>query len=169
MKHLPFAGVVASVLVANAATAHWGLVSVAGLTATAGTWAAGFAFVARDALHERGGPRWVLAAILAGAALSAALSPTLAMASGVAFLIAELADWSVYAPLRRRGLLRAAVASNAVGAVVDSALFLTLAGFPLGGMGTQVLVKIAATTAVVMGVRLAVLRQPHRAGGERHA
>ena len=50
-----------------------------------------------------------------------------------------------------------------------SALFLTLAGFPLGGMGTQVLVKIAATTAVVMGVRLAVLRQPHRAGGERHA
>lgn len=159
----------AAVIAANYTTATLGVVSWLGITATAGTWLAGLAFVARDWLHEEGGPRWVAVAVLLGAGVSAVMSPALALASGVAFLLSELCDWGVYAPLRRRGKTRAALASNVVGSVVDSAAFLLLAGFPLSLLGTQVLVKVAASTAVVMGVRLAVSRQSlHAASGGRH-
>jgi len=158
------------VVASNAATNTLGVVAWLGITATVGTWLAGLSFVARDALHESAGHRWVLSAIVVGAVVSAILSPTLALASGVAFLVSEAADWLIYAPLRARGLIRAALASNAVGAVVDSALFLLLAGFPLALLPTQVLVKVAASTVVVLGVRLALPRQSvHTAGGGRHA
>ncbi len=157
----PLLALVGVVLAANFATTQLGLVTWLGLTATAGTWLAGLAFVARDALHEAGGRWWVLAGIGAGATLSAALSPQLAIASCVAFTVAELADYAVYAPLRRRGRTRAALASNMVGSIVDTVLFLLLAGFPLSGTATQVAVKVGTTSAVVIGgACLALLRQP---------
>ena len=166
-------GFVGVIVAANGLTASFGLVTVAGLTATAGTWVAGLGFVARDWLHETGGPRWVAAAIALGTALSVALSPAIAVASGVAFLVSESADWAVYTPLRRRSILAAALLSNTVGAVVDSALFLVIAGFPLAGLWAQVAVKVAATTCIVLiliGARRALLRQPmHAASGGRHA
>ena len=149
---------VAIVVAANLATQAWGVVSVLGVTATAGTWLAGFGFVARDALHEVGGRRWVVAAIILGSVASAWLAPTLALASAVAFMVSELADWAIYTPLRSRSIVTAAIASNTVGAVLDSAIFLALAGFPLSGVWTQTLVKVATTTALVLGVRRALLR-----------
>lgn len=139
----------AAVLAANILTASHGVVSWLGLTATAGTWVAGLSLAARDALHEHGGRGWVIAAIGAGAVLSAVLSPRLAFASAVAFGLSELADFAVYAPLRRRGLALASLASNFVGAVADTLIFLVLAGFPLDGTLTQVVVKVVTTTAVV--------------------
>ena len=169
--HSPALAFVAVVLAANAATATFGVVSWLGVAATAGTWLAGFALVARDAVHDRLGARWVVGCIIVGAALSAAFSPALAVASAVAFLLSEFADFAVYAPLRRRGRTRAALASNAVGAVVDSALFLALAGFPLSLLWGQVGIKVATTTAFVLIWRAgAVPRQPvHAAGGGRDA
>lgn len=166
----PLVALLTVIVVTNAVTTSLGVVTWLGVTATAGTWLAGLVFIARDWLHESGGPRWVLPAIIAGAALSAALSPALALASGVAFLLAELSDWAVYAPLRRRGKVRAALASNVVGSIVDSAAFLLIAGFPLAMLGTQSVLKIAVSTITVLGVRLAVPRQPmHAASGGRHA
>ena len=158
---------VAVVVVANVVTDRLGVVTVLGATATAGTWLAGLAFVARDTLHEAGGSHWVLAAILAGAVASAAFSPALALAAGIAFLISETADWAVYAPLRRRGRLRAAVASNAVGSVVDTAAFLAIAGFPLAVAPTQVAVKggISIAAALIVGRIGALSRQPLHGGG----
>ena len=139
-----------AVAAANAAIARWGVVPVGfGLMAPAGVYFAGLTFSLRDALHEVGGRRWVVGAILAGAALSALLSPALAAASGLAFLLSELADYAVYSPLRRRGWLGAVVASNAVGAVVDSALFLWLAGFDMAFLGGQVVGKLWMTALVV--------------------
>jgi len=85
--------------------------------------------------------------------LSAGLTPgwRLALASGVAFTLSELADWAVYRPLRERGWVPAAVASNIVGAIVDSAVFLAIAGFPLWpGVPVQAAVKGAVTTFVVV-------------------
>ena len=113
----------------------------------------------------------MLTAILVGALLSAALSPSIALASGVAFLVSETADWAIYTPLRSRSIVAAALASNTVGAALDSAVFLALAGFPLSGVWTQTLVKVATTAALVMGVRIALLRQSDRLtiGGGRHA
>ena len=150
-------GFVAVILAANWLTATFGVVSVMGLSATAGTLVAGCGFVARDGLHDSAGPRWVAIAILLGAVLSAVLSPALALASGVAFLLGELADFAVYAPLRRRGKVRAALASNAVGSVVDTYLFLAVARFPLALAPTQLVVKVIASTAAV-GVLRAVFR-----------
>jgi len=98
-----------------------------GWDAPSGVVFVGASLTLRDVLQRRTGPWLVVAAIVVGAALSAALSPGLAVASGVTFLVAELADLAVYTPLRERSLTGAVLASNAVGALVDSALFLTLA------------------------------------------
>jgi len=162
-----FVGVI---LAANALTATHGVVTIAGLTATAGTWIAGLGFVFRDWLQEVGGRRWVASAILVGAVVSATISPAIAFASGAAFLISELADWAVYSPLRERRPLAAALVSNTVGAALDTVVFLALAGFPLNGTLTQIVVKVGTTTLVVLGVRHALPRQSlHATGAGRHA
>lgn len=148
-----FAAFVGVVILANWTTAQLGIVHWFGLTTTAGTWFAGFGFVARDALQETGGWRWVVAAIATGAAVSAVFSPRIALASAVAFALSECADWAVYSPLRRHGRTRAALASNVVGAVVDTVVFLTVAGFPLSGTTTQVVVKVGTTSGFVLAVR----------------
>lgn len=145
------AALLMTVVAANLAIVHIGLVPVGwGLMAPAGVYFAGLAFSLRDALHEAGGRRWVMGAVLAGAALSAALAgPQLAAASGLAFLASELADYAVYSPLRRRGWLGAVVASNAVGLAVDSALFLWLAGFGFALLPGQVVGKLYMTALAV--------------------
>ena len=60
-------------------------------------------------------------------ALSYFVAPAFALASGVAFLVSELADLAVYTPLERRSWIGAVALSNTVGLVVDSMLFLALA------------------------------------------
>ena len=100
-------------------------VAVVGKSITTGeVYFAGLAFTLRDFLQERLGRLWTVAAIVIGAALSALVSPQFALASGVAFLLSELADFAVYTPLRRRSWGVAIVASNLVGLTIDSALFL---------------------------------------------
>jgi hypothetical protein len=166
---LAVAAYIATVAAANWLTSRYGFVPVGfGLTATAGTYAIGCAFVFRILIQESYGSAWrgrlvMFAAILAGAALSWALAnPALAVASGVTFLISESADWAVYTPLRQRGWARAAVAGNGVGAVVDTFLFLWLAGFPIiAAVPGQLVGKAYATVIyLVLGwaVRRAVLR-----------
>jgi uncharacterized PurR-regulated membrane protein YhhQ (DUF165 family) len=115
------------VLAANWATQRWGFVSLGPWEFTAGTYAAGLSFGVRDALHEAGGRTRVIAAIVVGAALSWLVAPSLAVASGVAFLLSEFADLCVYAPLRERRWVAAVIASNLVGAMVDTAVFLGIA------------------------------------------
>jgi uncharacterized PurR-regulated membrane protein YhhQ (DUF165 family) len=94
------------------------------------------AFTLRDVTHRCLGRGAVMLAILLGAAWSYALGVggtlpggivSLAAASGIAFGLSELADLSVYEPIRARGWLPAVAASNVVGLVLDSALFLWLA------------------------------------------
>jgi hypothetical protein len=99
-----------------------------GLMAPSGVLLIGAALALRDALHETV-PRWVVACLIAGGAgLSLAFSPpALAVASAVAFLLSELADFGVYDRLRKRGLALAVMASGVVGAVLDSVLFSALA------------------------------------------
>lgn len=159
---------IAAILAANWTTSHYGLVPVGfGLTATAGTYAAGAALLLRDAVQDYAGPRWVIAGIGAGTILTAILSPALAVASAVAFLLAELLDMAVYTPLRSRGWARAALASGFVGAVVDTFAFLALAGFPVTAhsVGGQLVGKALWVTALPVAVVLAtrmVRRAVHR-------
>ena len=158
-----------TIVAANWLTSRYGMVWVApGLTVTAGTYAAGMALGMRDVLQDTAGRRAVLVVIAIGAALSWWLSsPALAVASGAAFLASEAADFAVYTPLRRKGWARAVIASNVAGAVVDTLLFLALAGFPVTvvSVSGQLVGKVAWATLlpvlVVMGVkRVAVLRDP---------
>lgn len=154
----------ATVVAANWAISAFGVVPVGfGLYAPAGVYFAGLAFTLRDALQEAGGRRWVLGAILAGAALSFALAgPQLAVASGLAFLASELADYAAYTPLRRRSLPLALAVSNTVGAVVDSALFLWLAGFSMAFLPGQVLAKSYMTVAALMALWIVRRRKGNR-------
>lgn len=158
----------ATILAANYVTTEYGMVPVGfGLVATAGTYFAGLAFVLRDSVQDFGGKRLVFALIVAGALLSYLVSaPFIALASGVAFLVSEVCDLLIYTPLRKRGYLRAAVASNVVGALVDTVLFLWIAGFPIWtALPGQMVGKLLVTLAVVLvvgGVRV-VSRQPVRA------
>jgi hypothetical protein len=99
--------------------------------APSGTYAAGITFVARDVVQRTIGRRWSLLIIIPGAILTALLDVRLAIASASAFLFSESVDFLVYTPLQRRGFVRAVVASGLVAALVDSLLFLTIAGIPL--------------------------------------
>lgn len=158
-KFAAIAGFIGCILAANYVTTRYGMVPVGfGLIATAGTYFAGLSFVLRDAVQDSAGKAASIAVIAAGAALSFLISdPFIALASGVAFLLSELGDLLVYTPLRKRGYIRAAVTSNIVGALLDTVVFLTIAGFPLvaalpGQMVGKVLVTLVAV-AVVAGVR----------------
>lgn len=105
------------------------LVPVApGIMAPSGVLMIGAALVLRDLVQRRLGVEFGLGAIVAGAALSAAIAPgALVLASTVAFLLSEFADFAVYTPLARRRLVAAVLASSTVGLVVDSLVFLWLA------------------------------------------
>lgn len=141
---------VGTVFAANWAIQKWGPVSVGfGLMAPAGVYFVGLAFTLRDIVHRSLG-RWaVVGCILVGAALSYLIAPAFALASGVAFLASETADLSVYEPLRKKGWLPAVVASNIVGAIVDSVLFLWLAFGSLSFLDGQVVGKLWMTALAV--------------------
>lgn len=150
------------ILAANYGTTEYGMVPVGfGLTATAGTYLAGLMFVLRDSLQDIAGKRATAALIVAGAALSFAVSdPFIALASGVAFLVSEVADLAVYTPLRRRGYIRAAITSNIVGSFVDTVLFLWIAGFPIwSAVPGQMVGKVAVTALVVVLVATVRVRR----------
>lgn len=117
-----------TVVLANWLVQTYGIVPVGfGLMAPAGVYVVGLAFILRDALHEVD-RRLVVVAILAGAVLSLLVAdPRLAWASGAAFLVSESLDMAVWVPLRERSYVAALLASNTVGIVADSALFLWLA------------------------------------------
>ncbi|MFL5927617.1 MAG: VUT family protein [Gaiellaceae bacterium] len=153
------AGFVATVFAANWAINRWGIVSVGfGLHAPAAVYFAGLAFSLRDLVQRMLDKRAVVAAVVVGALCSAFVSPHLAVASGTAFLVSELCDFAVYTPLARRRPVAAVAASNTVGAVVDSYIFLSLAFGSLAFFWGQVVGKTwvtLATVALLVPFRLA--------------
>ena len=171
---LYFVGFIASIWFANWLLTHWGTVrfpdgpwlipvwpgaltpSGDPIYAPSGVIAIGLSFTLRDLVQRRLGVKVALIAIVIGAALSAAFDPTLALASGVAFLLAESLDLFVYTPLQRRNLVGAVVASNVVGMVVDSIVFLSIAFGSLAFLEGQVIGKAWMTLVaipVIYGIR----------------
>lgn len=161
MRIVAFALFSATIPAANWLIGNFGVVCVPdgpclipvgfGLMAPSGVLMIGLALVLRDWLHEIAGRWWALAAVLAGGALSLALSPpALAVASAAAFTLAELADLAVYSRLRNRGRAIAVMASQIVGAALDSALFVWLAFGTLDFSAGTTLAKIYAGAAVAL-------------------
>lgn len=169
-RTLAIVGFLATILAANYATTRYGLIPVGfGQVATAGTYFAGLAFVLRDAVQDTVGRWWTLAVIALGAVLSFAVAaPFIALASAVAFLTSETADFLIYTPLRERGYIRAAVASNVAGSIVDTLVFLAVAGFSIReAFAGQMIGKLTVTLAVVFvvwGCRAVFRQSLNRAG-----
>lgn len=163
MKYLAALVFIACAVAFNVATARLGFVPVGfGLVVSAGTFTAGLALLVRDWVHETAGLWWVAGCIAAGTGLSAVTSsPALALASGAAFAASELADLLIYAPLRRKHQAWAMGLSNTVGALVDSIMFLSLAGFGLafGVVTGQVLTKIAVTLPFIAVIAIRAKRR----------
>lgn len=103
-----------------------------GLEAPSGVYVAALSFVARDIVQRLLGLRIGVAAIVVGAFVSLGVSPAhIALASGATFLCSETCDFLVYTPLQERNFPLAVVVSGAASDLVDSTLFLLLAGIPL--------------------------------------
>ena len=157
-------GYIATVFAANWAINRFGVVSVGlGLVAPAGVYFAGLAFTLRDITQDTLGRSWVLVAILVGALLSALVSTQFALASATAFLFSELCDFAVYTPLRERNWIGAVAASNVVGLVTDSVLFLWIAFGSLEYLSGQIVGKIWMTLLAV-GVLMVWRRYSGRPG-----
>ncbi len=102
----------------------------------------GFIFVARDFAQREIGHK-VLLAMLAGAMISYFMaSPMIAVASAAAFLVSELVDWAIYS-FTRRPLSQRILYSSALGAPVDSLVFLS-------GVGLLSTAGVVAMTASKM-------------------
>jgi uncharacterized PurR-regulated membrane protein YhhQ (DUF165 family) len=130
--------------VGTACAADVCLIPVApGIMAPSGVLTVGAALVLRDLVQRRLGLGFGIGAIVAGAALSAVLSPpSLVIASASAFLLSESADFAVYTPLARRRLVTAVIASSLIGLSVDSIVFLWLAFGSLDFLLGQIIGKL---------------------------
>jgi queuosine precursor transporter len=121
-----------------------------GIAAPSGVLAIGAALVLRDLVQRRLGVAFSLAAIVIGALISWAVSPTaLVVASVLAFVFSETADALVFTPLQKRGLLLAVAVSALAGILVDSVLFLQLAFHSLDFLSGQIIGKVWAVLAAM--------------------
>lgn len=175
---MAFTAYVAAIVAANWMIAHVGhatgggpheLPVGLGLQAPSGVYMAGFTFVARDIVQRSAGAWAGVAAIVVGAVLSFLVSPTLAAASGVTFLCSETCDFLVFTPLQASNFPVAVALSGALSDLVDSTLFLVLAGIPLSlAWPGQVVGKawvVAAGGLAAAGLRRwGPLRSPGQAG-----
>ncbi|MEM6945869.1 MAG: VUT family protein, partial [Pseudomonadota bacterium] len=99
------------------------------------TWGAftyPFAFLVTDLANRLHGPAVARRVVLAGFALAVVLSivfatPRIALASGAAFLAAQMLDVSVFDRLRSGSWWRAPAVSSLLGSALDTALFFGLA------------------------------------------
>ena len=128
-------------------------------------WVVAISFVLRDVAQIALGRTWAWSAIVVGTALSWWLaSPTLAIASGVAFAVSESTDALIFTPLANRGkFLLGVTISGYVAGFVDSALFVRIAFGSWSGwwqLGIAKAVVVGVATPFAWIVRRALLRQP---------
>ena len=106
------------------------------------TWGAftyPFAFLVTDLTNRRFGPSTARKVVYVGFAAAVILSimlatPRIALASGTAFLTAQLIDVAVFHRLRRHFWWTAPLFSSLIGSTIDTALFFSLA-FAGSGVG----------------------------------
>ncbi|HEY7760494.1 MAG TPA: queuosine precursor transporter [Burkholderiales bacterium] len=137
------------------------------------TWGAityPFSFLITDLANRYYGLRFARRVVYAGFVIALVLSayyatPRIAVASGTAFLVAELVDVQIFDRLRRRAWWQPPLASTLVGSVLDTAVFFTLAFYGTGmpwvtlGLGDfAVKVALAVITLLPFRAALALFR-----------
>ena len=140
----PFVAAMAAVVVLSNVLVQFPVRAVLGPvdladTLTWGAFTYPIAFLVTDLVNRRLGPtaarRVVVIGFLIAVLLSIALaSPRIAIASGSAFLVAQLLDVSVFDRLRAGAWWRAPLASSALGSLVDTLIFFSLAFAPAFAM-----------------------------------
>ncbi|MEO3389298.1 VUT family protein [Mesorhizobium sp. CAU 1741] len=99
------------------------------------TWGAftyPLAFLVNDLTNRRYGPAAARKVVYVGFAIAVVLSiwlatPRIAIASGSAFLVAQLLDVSIFDRMRERAWWQAPLISSVIGAIVDTVIFFSLA------------------------------------------
>lgn len=122
------AAVAASNILVQYPFEHYGLQDIL----TWGAFTYPFAFLINDLTNRRFGPKAARRVVYAGFALGVIMSiwlasPRLAVASGTAFLLAQLMDVSVFNRLRQLTWWKAPFAAAMFGSVVDTILFFSIA------------------------------------------
>lgn len=137
------------------------------------TWGAityPFAFLVTDLANRFFGPRFARTVVYSGFVFAVALSaylatPRIAIASGSAFLTAELTDVTIFDRLRRRVWWQPPLVSTSFGSVLDTAVFFTLAFYgtdmpwvtlAVGDLGVKI--ALALVTLVPFRAALALFR-----------
>ena len=97
------------------------------------------AFLITDLANRKFGPRQARMVVAVGFLLAVVLSiwlatPRIAIASGTAFLVAQLLDVSIFDRLRNSTWWRAPLISSLLGSALDTVLFFGLAFAPAFGM-----------------------------------
>jgi queuosine precursor transporter len=120
--------VVASNILVQFPFPHFGLQDLL----TWGAFTYPIAFLVTDLTNRRFGPTAARKVVLVGFAIAIVLSvwlatPRIAIASGSAFLVAQLLDVAIFDRLRRNAWWQAPLISTIIGSLVDTALFFSLA------------------------------------------
>src|SRR5690606_10835914 len=107
---------------------HWGL----GEVLTWGAFTYPIAFLVNDLTNRRFGVAAARRVVLIGFVLAVILSirlatPRIALASGSAFLIAQLLDAGIFDHLRRKPWWQAPLISSVLGSLIDTVVFFGLA------------------------------------------
>ena len=111
--------------------AHFGSINLAEIL-TWGAFTYPVAFLVNDLTNRRFGPAAARSVVAVGFVLAVALSiwlatPRIAIASGSAFLVAQLLDISVFNRMRAATWWKAPLISSLIGSVIDTALFFGIA------------------------------------------
>ena len=130
---LPFVALMASVVIVSNVLvqfpfAHFGLQDLL----TWGAFTYPLAFLVNDLTNRKYGPAAARKVVCAGFVLAVLLSawfatPRIALASGSAFLLAQMLDVSIFDWLRRQAWWRAPLISTLVGSALDTVIFFSLA------------------------------------------
>ncbi len=133
----PFVAAMALVVVASNVLVqhpfgHFGLQDLL----TWGAFTYPVAFLVNDLTNRRFGPQAARKVVLVGFAIAVVLSvvlatPRIAIASGSAFLVAQLLDTQVFDRLRQDAWWKPPLVSTVIGSVVDTVLFFSLAFAPV--------------------------------------
>jgi queuosine precursor transporter len=153
-----------TIVAANWVTTRWPDVRLLTLHVPGGSFFAGLAFTWRNVLQDVWGRCAVLIAIGAGTGLTwLVASPQIARASLLAFAASELAAFAVYTALNRRSWHVAVLATNSVGVLVDSLVFVPLAFGAWTAVPGQLVGKTTTTLAALAVLMLARRQRPSRA------
>jgi uncharacterized PurR-regulated membrane protein YhhQ (DUF165 family) len=145
-----------TIVAANWTTTRWPDVRLLTLHVPGGSFFAGLALTWRNVLQDVWGRCAVLIAIGAGTGLTWLVAPPrIAQASLLAFAVSELAAFAVYTVLRRQSWHVAVIATNSVGVLVDSLVFVPLALGTWTAVPGQLIGKAAATLTALAVVSLA--------------